>query len=125
MVEAALARARHLGIAVSAAVTDPGGHVVAIARSDGAAWITAEIAAAAAYTATALRRPTIENVKASESHPLFWHSVLQRDSKLIMARSGVLLVEDGILVGALGVSGGTGEQDLECADAGVQVLRSV
>src|SRR3954464_7471259 len=58
LIKAAEAEAREQGLALSFAVVDAGGHVVAIARMDDADWITPEVALGKAWTAAACRAPS-------------------------------------------------------------------
>ena len=102
-----LAKARALDFRVAIAVVDEAGHLVACHRMDGALWITPEIARAKANAAAAFRTTTLDmETRFSQGRQLFANNVAALgDYQLVFGRGGVPLVDDGRLVGALGVSG--------------------
>src|SRR5262245_60826967 len=107
-IERGLARAEALGFAVAVAVVDDAGHLVACHRMDGALWITPAIAPAKANAAAAFRTTTLdmEGRFAGGPRALFATNVAQMSGyELNFGRGGVPLVEDGRVVGAVGVSG--------------------
>ena len=107
-IERGLARAQALGFAVAVAVVDDAGHLVACHRMDGALWITPAIARAKANAAAAFRTTTLdmEGRFAGGPRALFATNVAQMSGyELNFGRGGVPLVEDGRVVGAVGVSG--------------------
>jgi glc operon protein GlcG len=117
-----IARARleaeKIGVAMSFAVVDPGGHLVAVARMDGAPFLTVEIAAGKAYTAAAFGVPSSELAKRFEGRGQFTASIgVVTGGRFMLGIGGVPVVVDGALVGAVGASGGTGEQDLAVVEA--------
>src|SRR4029079_19481815 len=87
---------------------DEGGHLVACHRMDGALWITPEIARAKANAAAAFRTTTadMEERFSKGSRHLFATNVASLgDYQLVFGRGGVPVVENGQVVGAVGVSG--------------------
>jgi len=100
------------------AVVDSGGNLVAFARMDGAQLASIAISQHKARAAAMFRRPTkvFEHAVASGAN-----GVLALDG-VIASRGGIPLMEDGKLIGAVGVSGGTSSQDEVCAKAGVAVV---
>ncbi len=105
------------------AVVDDGGHLVAFARMDGAKPSSIEIAITKARSA-ALRRSPTGPVMAGESPNLLLALGLATASpeQQTPIRGGVPLVVDGQVVGAIGTSAGTEEQDLEVSRAGAAAL---
>jgi uncharacterized protein GlcG (DUF336 family) len=126
MVDAAIAKAESLGIHVAVAVVDAGGHVLLKARMERAWFLTAEICEGKAYTSVALRRTTEEfTTKVATPRPQFYSGLAALSGgKVIAAGGGVPIRQGDDVVGAIGVSGGTPEQDIECANAAISTLQS-
>ena len=101
-----LARARELGFRVAIAVVDDAGHLVACHRMDGALWVTPEIARAKANAAAAFHATTLDLEERFTKRQLFADNVATLgDYQFVFGRGAVPLVEDGRIVGAVGVSG--------------------
>jgi len=115
------AKARSGGFLVAIAVVDEGGHLVACHRMDGALWITPEIARAKANAAAAFRTTTLDMEErfSKGSRQLFAGNVASLgDYQLVFGRGGVPVVENGQVVGAVGVSGAVpADNDHAIADA--------
>ena len=123
VIEAASRKADALGIKVTVAVVDEGGHLVALARTDGAGPLTPSIAEGKAIGAALLRRDGAALLSIANDRPAFWTAVKDRDRLAMVPGPGsVLLMHGGTVLGAVGVSGGPPEQDAECAEAGAAVL---
>jgi uncharacterized protein GlcG (DUF336 family) len=125
IIAAAHQRARTLGKAVSVAVVDAGGFVVAVRRPDGARPLTPDIARAKAYTAAVMQRPGKMLKKWQENQPVFFSQLSQLPGAAlpIMAADGsVTIKKDGEVIGGLGIAGGTADEDQTIAD---QVLESL
>ncbi|GGL66255.1 hypothetical protein GCM10010129_07110 [Streptomyces fumigatiscleroticus] len=125
IIAAAHRRARAIGKAVSVAVVDAGGFVVAIRRPDGARPLTPDIARAKAYTAAVMQRPGRMLKKWQESQPVFFSQLSQLPGAAlpIMAADGsVTIKKDGEIIGGLGIAGGTADEDQAIAD---EVLASL
>jgi uncharacterized protein GlcG (DUF336 family) len=101
-----LARARERGFQVAIAVVDEAGHLVACDRMDGALWVTPEIARAKANAAAGFRATTLDLEERFSTRMLFAGTVASLgEYALVFGRGGVPIVEDGRIVGAVGVSG--------------------
>jgi glc operon protein GlcG len=113
------AKARELGFQVAIAVVDEAGHLVACERMDDALWVTPEIARAKANAAAAFRASTHDLEDRFTKRMLFADNVASLgDYRFVFGRGGVPLVEDGRVVGAVGVSGAVpAENDHTIADA--------
>lgn len=107
------------GLAVSAAVVDRGGHVVASQRMDGAALGAMTLAVDKAYTAVLWQMPTGEFMASTQPGGVDWGFNTTSGGRVVVYAGGLPLFADGSLVGGLGVSGGTGEQDEACARTAV------
>ena len=124
MTDAALARAAELGALVSAAVVDAGGHLVHFQRMDRAEIAGPTLAVDKAYTAVAHRIPTAE--LASLAAPGGELAGLQANGggRYVVFAGGLPCwsadaAGDPVVVAGIGVSGGTAEQDVACAAAGL------
>jgi len=117
---AARAHAQANGWAMVIAVTDAGGHLVLLQRMDHAAHGSVEVAQRKAATAAAFKRTTkgFEETLASGGATL---RLLSMHNAILMD-GGIPLIENGRLVGAIGVSGMHPSQDGEVADAGARIL---
>ncbi|MHB8588179.1 MAG: GlcG/HbpS family heme-binding protein [Candidatus Dormibacteraceae bacterium] len=116
----AQAKAAELGIRVSVAVVDEGGLLIALARMDGAPPLTPQVAEAKAVGAAMLHRDGASLGELAKDRPGFF-SVVDRLVRvpIVPGLGSVLIRRDGAVLGAVGVSGGRPEQDLECAQAGL------
>jgi glc operon protein GlcG len=121
-VTAAIAEAEELAVDVCIAVTDGGGHLLAMARMDRAPLLCIHIAQDKAYSVASFGGlPTSDWWRLLESEPALLHGIV-RTERVVVFGGGVPLVVDGRTVGAIGVSGGSAEQDVRIAEAGAAVL---
>lgn len=121
-VDAALTRAVELDVAVNIAVADPSGALLAFARMDGAALLSSGIAQDKAWTVAAFNGvPTHEFFELIKGEPALREGIVHRD-RLVVFGGGVPVLVDGVLVGAVGVSGGSAAQDQEIAEAGAAAV---
>jgi glc operon protein GlcG len=113
------AKAQELGFQVAIAVVDEAGHLVACERMDGALWVTPEIARAKANAAAAFRASTHDLEDRFTKRMLFADNVASLgDYRFVFGKGGVPLVQDGRVVGAVGVSGAVpADNDHTIADA--------
>jgi uncharacterized protein GlcG (DUF336 family) len=114
-----VSKARELGFEVAIAVVDEGGHLVACDRMDGALWVTPEIARAKANAAAGFRASTLDLEERFTKRMLFADNVATLgDYAFVFGRGGVPVVEDGRVIGAVGVSGAVpADNDHTIADA--------
>ena len=117
----AIAHAESLGIKVCAAVCDAGGRLVSFQRMDGAIWAAVYGSQGKAIASAAFGRPSGDLTERAD-HPTFRGIVAKDGGHMILGRGGVPILRDGQVIGACGVGGGTGEEDEECAGAGVKTL---
>jgi uncharacterized protein GlcG (DUF336 family) len=111
------AEAARQGILVAAAVADRGGNPVASARMDGAALGAMTLAVDKAYTAVLWEVPTGEFMSSTQPGGADWGFNTTTGGRVVVYAGGLPMFEGGELLGGLGVSGGTGEQDEACARA--------
>jgi len=117
LLERVRAEAGERSLNVAASVVDPGGHVVASARMDGTPLGALVLAVDKAYTAVLWGAPTGEFMQSTQPGGADWGFTSTSGGRIVVYAGGLPITEDGALVGALGVSGGTAEQDEECARA--------
>ena len=119
---AAERRAIEIGVPMNIAVVDDGGYLAAFSRMDGAKLSSAQIAMTKAHASAIRRLPTgPANNDPSTVLMSLSLAITSRANQTPM-RGGLPLEVDGQCVGAIGVSNGTEEQDLDCARAGVSAL---
>jgi uncharacterized protein GlcG (DUF336 family) len=117
---AAEAEAKKRNWKMNIAVVDPNGDLVYFLRMDGAQIASVPISQGKARTAARYRRPTQLFYNAFESgHPY----VATLDPTLIASPGGFPLVEGGKLIGAIGCSGGTGDQDALICKVGADMIK--
>ncbi len=120
-VKCAAEKALALGVAINVSVVDRGGNPLAFLRMNGAPLHSISIAEDKAYTAVSFGFSTEEWMGAIGDVPQLREGLVQRD-RLVIFGGGLPLKVDGELVGAIGVSGASEEQDGICAQAGVDSL---
>lgn len=121
MIEAGLRRAREVGVPMVLAVVDAGGNLIETRRMDDALIVSITLAPHKAYTAATVRIATHTLAElAQPSAPLYGIDV--NIPNLTLVGGGLPLHQDGRLAGAVGVSGGSVEQDIDVAQAMVAAL---
>lgn len=121
-VAAALDEAERLAVDVCVAATDSAGHLLAFARMDRAPLLCVQIAQDKAFSVASFGGlPTGEWWRLLESEPALLHGIVKTD-RLIVFGGGVPLASEGRAIGAIGVSGGSSEQDVLIAQAGAAAL---
>lgn len=102
-------------------VMDAGGHAVAFAREDGASFFRHDIARAKAVGALGMGDDSRVLAERAKANPAFFQSVTAVVGGQIAFSPGGVLVCDaaGVVIGAIGISGDTGDMDEACAVAGI------
>ena len=119
MVQAALGRASEIGVKVSIAVCDSGGSLVAFGRMDGASPVSATVCQGKAAASAAFGRAS--GTLQADS-PVIQAVIAAMGGRMLPAQGAVPVVKDGAVVGAIGGSGATAEQDEDCARAGLSAM---
>ena len=123
LVDAAHAKATTLGVRVTAVVVDAGGHLVALGRMDGAMPLSVNIAEAKAGGAAMLGRDGGAIAQIAQDRPGCFAAIDRMNRTPLIPGIGSLPIKkDGVIVGAVGISGARPEQDLECAEAALAAL---
>ena len=124
MIEAAEQKALEIGVPVVIAVVDMGGNLVAQHRMDGSLLASISISIDKAYTAVALKMPTNEAaVHVTPGQELFGINTTN-GGRLVVFGGGFPMIEDGIMIGGLGVSGGSVDEDMIVAKSGLAATHS-
>lgn len=123
MLIAAEAKAREIGIGISVYIVDESAVIKAFSRMDNAPLVTVDAARKKAVTAVGFGKPSGEfwynHIK---NDPILFHGV-QQFQDFILLGGGLPIIIEGVLVGAIGISGGHYKQDEQCAEAALTILK--
>ena len=119
IIVAVQAEARAMQVAMSCAVVDSGDQLVAFERVDDADLVGITLARDKAFTALVNRMPTGDLPPIVQPGTEFFGYHTVAGGRTIIFAGGMPLERDGVLVGAVGISGGSAEQDQRAADAAV------
>ncbi len=122
IVDKTLEKARELKIRpLCVAVLDEGGHLKALKREDGASILRPQIVIGKAWGAVGMGESSRELGQRLKDRPTFLNSLSDlSDGKVVPVAGGVLILEDNSIIGAVGVSGGTSDEDEACAIEGIR-----
>lgn len=112
------AKVAELGVRMAVSVTDPRGDLIAMVRTDGASWRTPEISRGKAV-ASACMGVSSGELAHRAGDAIFLPFTMIQGGHFIMGQGAVPVYRDGKLIGAVGASGGTSQQDEEVVQAGV------
>lgn len=119
LIEGARAKANEIGIPMCIAITDESGNLIAFERMDGGKISSVTIAQDKAYTAAAARKATHDYNAACVPGSLVFGIHTSMGGRLCVVGGGLPVSVDGEVVGGIGLSSGTPQQDMECAQAGI------
>lgn len=125
IISTARQKAGEMKLKLNIAVVDDGGHLMAFARMDGARPASGYTALTKATTAATFRQETGPLPKDEPNMLLslsLQNAAQASGGKLTTLKGGVPIFVDGQVIGAVGIGGGTGEQDAEVAKFGIQAL---
>jgi glc operon protein GlcG len=122
VIHSAVAETKKRNWKMNVAVVDSGGNLVAFQRMDGAMLASIQIAEHKARAAATFRRPT----KIFEDGINLMHlNYLLAFDGVIASRGGIPLIDQGVIIGAIGCSGGTDSQDEIVSEAGAAVINQI
>lgn len=121
ILKAAEEAAAKIGVPMVIAVTDESGVLKGFVRMDGAALLSVDIAQDKAYTAASFSMATHQWFEFIKNDPPLLHGIV-KTPRLVVFGGGYPIKEDGVVIGAIGVSGGHYDQDMQVA---VAALRAV
>ena len=118
---AAKDHANSLGIKVSICVVDARGDLLALIRMDGARFYTTDVARGKATVSAMFGRPSAAFAERANS-PVFQSLNQMQQGRLVFGQGAIPVTKGEEIIGAVGVSGGSSQQDEEVASAGVSAL---
>ncbi len=116
---AAKAKVLEMGVNMSISVVDPRGDLITMMRTDGASWRTPAISRAKAVAASCFGRASGELTENAMA-PVFRGLMAMEGGHMIPGQGALPVFKDGALVGAVGGSGGTAQEDEDASLAGIQ-----
>ena len=119
LIEGAAAKAREIGVPMCIAVVDESGTLIAFERMDGGKVTSVTIAQDKAFTAAAARKATHDYNAANVPGNLAFGIHTEVGGRLSTVGGGLPVMVDGEVVGGIGLSSGTPQQDMDCAQAGI------
>lgn len=121
--KAAHTRAKEFNRPMSVAVVDESGRLVYYSRADGAGFFTFDTSRAKAMASASFKRSTMDITEHKDLNPLLWYSLPSVvPAQALPSPGGLPIKRDERIIGAIGIGGGSPEEDHECALAGAAVL---
>lgn len=122
MIDAATAKAEEIDVPSNLAVVDAGGNLLSFARMDGAWLGSISISIDKAFTARAFDMSTEDLGQQAQQDGALSGINTSNGGRIVIFAGGIPLVQEDEVVGGIGASGGTPEQDAEIAQAGAEAL---
>lgn len=122
IIASASKKAIEIGQPMNIAVVDGGGNLLAFERMEGAWLGSIDISIKKAWTSRAFNISTQELSGPCQPREQFFGIHASNDGKVMIFAGGIPLKKGGDIIGAVGVSGGSGEQDQSVAEAGVKAI---
>lgn len=119
LIDGAKKKAQEIGVPMCIAIADESGSLIAFDRMDGGKVTSITIAQDKAFTAAAARKATHEYNEACIPGNLVFGIHTALGGRLCVVGGGLPVAVDGEVVGGIGLSSGTPQQDMQCAQAGV------
>lgn len=119
LIEGAKQEAEKINVPMCVAITDESGSLIAFERMDGGKVTSATIAQDKAFTAAAARKATHEYNSACVPGELVFGIHTALGGRLCVVGGGLPVMLDRVVVGGIGLSSGTPDQDIQCAQAGI------
>jgi uncharacterized protein GlcG (DUF336 family) len=122
IIDRALAKAREMNIRpLCVAVLDDGGNLKALKREDGASILRPQIAIGKAWGAIGMGESSRSLADRLKERPAFLGALSDMSGgKVVPVAGGVLIMDENVIIGAAGASGGTADEDETCVVAGIQ-----
>ena len=121
VLEACKAEAKRMGVGVSATVVDSRGDFKAAFRMDGVGWFTADVCRGKAYASANFGVPTTDLMDRA-SNPVFQSLVQMHGGRMVLGQGAVPIKKGDQVIGAVGVSGATAQEDEDIALAGARAI---
>ncbi|WP_458414190.1 GlcG/HbpS family heme-binding protein [Schinkia sp. CFF1] len=124
MIVAAENKAKELGIAVNITVVDEGGNLVCFSRMDHAPLLSMGISQNKAYSAIAFGKPTGDWYPMIKDEPALLNGIVHTPN-LVIFGGGFPIKVEGKIIGGIGISGGSSEEDEQCCLAALQMIEQL
>ncbi len=124
LIEAGIEKASEIGVPMVLAVVDVSGQLVAYRRMKDSPLISVEVAQGKAFTAAALRKTTKELAGEVQPGAPIYGMQNMHPGKIVTFGGGYPVFSDGVLIGGFGMSGGTTEEDMLCAEYALSQIES-
>lgn len=125
IIEVALAKAREMKVKpLSVAVLDAAGHVRSLQREDGASMFRNDVAVGKAWAAVGMGVASRTLLQRAKENPQFFGALSATAQGKFLPQTGAVVIKDkdGTVLGAVGASGGTGDEDEAVCIAGVEAV---
>lgn len=122
LIAGASQHARELGVPMCISVCDESGNLIAFERMDGGKIHSIQLSMDKAFTAASARKATHEYNAACTPGSLVFGIHTALGGRISVVGGGFPVTVDGEVVGGIGVSSGTPQQDMECAQAGLEAF---
>lgn len=116
-------KAREIGVPVAFSAVDEGGNLLYFQRMEGTLLISTKVSQDKAYTACALKCPTCDLADVTKPGDSLWSLHNSGDGRIICFGGGYPIKKDGKVIGAIGVSGGTAEEDMAVATYALEKMQ--
>lgn len=120
LIEGARNKATEIGVPMCIAIVDESGNLIAFERMDGGKVHSATVAQDKAFTAASARKATHEYNAGCVPGNLVFGIHTAMGGKISVVGGGYPVSVDGTVVGGIGISSGSPQQDMECAQAGIE-----
>ena len=115
--------AKEIGVPVAFSAVDEGGNLLYFQRMEGTLLISTKVSQDKAYTACALKCPTCDLADVTKPGESLWSLHNSGDGRIICFGGGYPIKKDGKVIGAIGVSGGTAEEDMAVATYALEKMQ--
>jgi uncharacterized protein GlcG (DUF336 family) len=122
LIRGAARKAKKISVPMCIAVTDEAGNLIAFERMDGAKILSVDLSADKAFTAAVSKRPTHEYNELCQPGSLVFGIHTSSGGRFSTVGGGYPVIVRGSTVGAIGLSGGAAEKDMECARAALKAF---
>ncbi len=121
VIQACKAKAREMNIKVSISVVDTRGDLIAMVRHEGARWITIGVSHGKAVASATYQVPSAQMTERA-ANPVMQSLMAMQGGHIVFGQGALPILKGDEVIGAVGVSGGTPQQDEDVARAGVNTL---
>jgi len=124
LIEGAAAKARDIGVPMCIAIVDESGNLIAFERMNGGKTSSVTIAQDKAFTAAAAKKATHDYNSVNVPGSLAFGIHTEVGGRISSVGGGLPVIVDGEVVGGIGLSSGTPQQDMDCAQAGIDYFET-